>query len=160
MKESPKKRPAKPFKGVESSTKPFTKENQPSSESKSAGWTRKRLLRDLLQLTIDGEQPDAKIVKAFIAGYLGKKEKELSDNLTLEQCMDLRLIEKAIKEGDTSAYTAIKDRVYGKPNLQINANVSLANVNLRNFTEAELLEIAEGRMTEKNFEEIFERIKK
>lgn len=41
MDKTPKKRPVKPFNGA-ADGKPFTTENQPSPEAKSAGWEQRR----------------------------------------------------------------------------------------------------------------------
>ncbi len=66
---TPKKRPAKPFRGVIDG-KSFTKENQPTSEQKSKGWQEWRKERHLTQSIINmmvGE--DGKPTKTF-TGYM------------------------------------------------------------------------------------------
>ena len=66
------KRPAKPFRGAVDG-KPFTTENQPTSEEKKNGWQEKRAQRHLTQMIIkkvlddnNGENLD-EIVESIIA---------------------------------------------------------------------------------------------
>lgn len=92
-------------------TKPFTKENQPSRESKRLGWAKKNALKDILNLStgkiFDGEK---KNYRKLAATYLGIPEKDV----TIRMVMEFRQIEKAIKDGETSAFNAIFDRAYGR----------------------------------------------
>jgi len=118
------KTPTKPRRGKvcagAKDGKPFgTEQAQPSPEAKSAGWLRKRQLRELLKMQITGKAPAAEMVKRFVASYLGVAESDVKDELTLEVAMDLRQIEKAITKGDTKAYEVVKDRVYGKPKVTV-----------------------------------------
>lgn len=87
----------------------FTSDNQPSGEAKSLGKKKKKMLRDLLELAYQG--PARGKARQLAATYLGVDESEL----TVENMMHFKQIESAIKKGNTFAYVAVLDRVYGKP---------------------------------------------
>lgn len=94
------------------SPKPFSKTNQPSNEAKKAGHTRRRLLKDILNITTGAKfEGSAKDYRFLTAKYLGIPENQVS----IRMVMDFRQIEKAILKGDTQAYNALMDRGYGKP---------------------------------------------
>ncbi|MBL7961464.1 hypothetical protein JNL27_14615 [bacterium] len=122
----PKRRPAKPFKGIESSTNPFSKDRQPSPEAKSAGWLKKRTLKELLAMELSGTDKSAALVRSFVSKYLGVKESEVGNEITLEIAMHLRQIEKAIAKGDTRAYEVLNERAYGK-NISVDVNAGLVD---------------------------------
>lgn len=107
-----KKRPHKPFKGDEGVK--FTADTQPSPEAKSAGWLKKRTLKELLAMELSGTDKSAALVRSFVSKYLGVKESEVGNEITLEIAMHLRQIEKAIAKGDTRAYEVLNERAYGK----------------------------------------------
>lgn len=90
---------------------PFSKENQPSSESKKAGWARRAALKDLLKIVttkkFDGDDND---YKKQTAKYFGIPENEV----TILMVMEFRQIHKAITGADTSAFNAVMDRAYGR----------------------------------------------
>lgn len=88
----------------------FSKDNQPSSESKRQGKKRKRLLKDLAQALVTGDRLEK--CKA-IAEKVGLDLTD--DEYTLELGMTLKQIERAYDEGDTRAYQAAMDRMLGKP---------------------------------------------
>lgn len=140
---TPKKRPAKPFQGAKDG-KPFTKETQPSPQAKSAGWQKKRTLKQLLAMELRGTDKSAQLVRSFVSKYLGIKENEVGNEITLEIAMHLRQIEKAITKGDTRAYEAVNERAYGK---KIQADISIENINLDDFTVEELRMIEEDEAT-------------
>lgn len=105
------KRPSKgrvPFRGAVDG-KPFSKDNQPSPEAKSKGKKKSKLLTELLELTFKG--PTRGKIKAAMAKYMGIPEEEL----TVEDMMHGRQIERAISKSNTFAYMAVMDRAFGKP---------------------------------------------
>ena len=102
MAKSTGKRP--PLKG-----KQFSSDYQPSGEAKSRGWRKSKLLKDILDMAWNGRS-GAKL-RATAAEYLNIPE----DQLTVEDLMNFRQIELAIKKQNTFAYTAVMDRAHGKP---------------------------------------------
>jgi hypothetical protein len=94
------------IKGTDGNT--FSKDNQPSGESKSKGRIKKYLLRDIAQQLLTGDSKDA---IQDLARYLGIDP----DQIDIETAMHLKQMERALKEGDTKAYNAVMDRVKGKP---------------------------------------------
>ena len=90
--------------------KKFTSDRQPSPEAKSEGWKKRRLLRDLADALIEGEQ--LKELKE-LANNLGMPLE--NDEVTLEVAMSLKQVQKALLRGDTKAYNAVLDRLKGKP---------------------------------------------
>lgn len=106
---------AKPGRGGQKppvTTKPFTKENQPSNEAKKAGWAKRKKLTELLEIStgvkFDGSLKD---YRGMAAQFFDIDTSEV----TVKMMMEFRQIEKAILKGDTFAYTAVMDRAYGKP---------------------------------------------
>ncbi len=94
----------------------FGKDNQPSPEAKSDGWRRRRTLQELADALLNTSGINKAKQTAIECGM------DLQDDeFTLEVVMTLRQIEKAIKKGDTQAYSAAMDRMKGKP-LQKNEN--------------------------------------
>lgn len=87
----------------------FTSENQPSNELKKKGHAKRRLLKDLLEMAFTG--PKGGKLKKAAATYLGIPEEEL----TVEDMMHFRQIERAIGKQNTFAYMAVMDRAFGKP---------------------------------------------
>lgn len=91
----------------------FTAENQPTPAAREAGQRKKKAKKDMarliLQMKFAGKMDHA--LKKRVAKLFGVKEKVL----TIEIMMHLRQAEKAIVKSDTYAYTALLDRVYGKP---------------------------------------------
>ena len=88
----------------------FTSDNQPSPEAKKKGWQKKRLLKDLADILLQGDK-----LNEFkkLAKDLGI---DLTDEeMTLEVAMSLKQAEKAIQKGDTSAYNSVMDRLKGRP---------------------------------------------
>src|SRR5687768_6244353 len=85
----------------------FTSDNQPSGEAKSLGKKKKRLLKDILELSFIG--PSGGRLKKAASEYLGIPQEEI----TVEMMMQFRMVEKAIKDSDTPAFNAIMDRAYG-----------------------------------------------
>ena len=84
---TPKKRPAKPFRGAIDGV-PFTSENQPTPEQKKKGWEELRKARILTQ--------------TILSHFLGSN---LDDNQKLEDYVDSLV--KLAKEGNAKAIEAI-----------------------------------------------------
>ena len=92
----------------------FTSDNQPSPEAKKKGWQKKRLLKDLADILLQGDK----------LNEFKKLAKDLGidltdDEMTLEVAMSLKQAEKAIEKGDTSAYNSVMDRLKGRPMQEI-----------------------------------------
>lgn len=91
---------------------PFSADNQPSSESKKRGWDKRKKSKELAEAILSLKFVGAKDskLKQMMAEMFGVKEKDL----TVEMMMLFRQTEKAIQKGDTFAFMAVMDRVYGK----------------------------------------------
>jgi hypothetical protein len=87
----------------------FSSDNQPTGEAKSAGHKKRRMLKDILELTFAG--PKGSKLKKTAAAYLGLPEEEI----TVEDMLNFRQIERAIGKSNTFAYMAVMDRAFGKP---------------------------------------------
>ncbi|MBQ0732973.1 hypothetical protein [Aquimarina celericrescens] len=103
----------------------FSKKNQPSKRSKSEGRKRKYLLKKIAEQLV--EVNALKEVQDFLL-YLDFK----IDRITLETAMDLKQIEKALKNGDTIAYKAIMNRLRGKPHQEIGNNITIEQFSFSN----------------------------
>lgn len=104
------KRPHKPFKGKEDGV-PFSKENQPSPEQKSMGWQKKKALKDLLNLPLEGEESKAR--REELLGYLGLPKDLI---LTVEEFLHLKMFVLQLKTNNNTtvqAYEKIMNRAYG-----------------------------------------------
>lgn len=124
MAETPRKRGKNMIRSEDG--KPFKKGEDQSrlSEAKKKGWAEKRLLKNLLNIITD-KKFNAKQNsdwRQLASEFFGIPAEEI----TVETMMEFRQFEKAINNGDTYAYNAIKDRVYGKPkqSLDIDADVN------------------------------------
>jgi hypothetical protein len=106
----------------------FTKENQPSNESKKAGWARSKRNRKLAQLILnrqfvgmisiktktgDYQLQDSKFRKV-LKEFFGLSENEMND-MSNEAAIMLRMVGQAITLGDTNAAAMMLERAYGKP---------------------------------------------
>lgn len=96
----------------------FTSDNQPSKEAKIEGKKKKKLFKNIADQLVSG---DSKKSLEALAVYLGVS----IDELDIETAMHLKLIEKVFKDGDTRAYTAIMDRLKGKPLQEVKNKHSL-----------------------------------
>jgi len=115
-----------PRKSIRNDGKKFSKEYQPSGEAKSKGKRKKRVLKDLAEALVSGEGLEkAKKTAAEVGLDL------LDDEYSLEITMTLRQVEKALKKGDTSAFSAAMDRLRGKPK-QI-SEISLSDGNEKGY---------------------------
>ena len=88
--------------------KGFTKDNQPSGKAKSDGWKKKALLKEISNQILSGTSKNS---LKNLAAFIGVDIEELD----VETAMHLKQIEKALKDGDTRAYSAVMDRIKGKP---------------------------------------------
>lgn len=92
---------------------------QPSSESKKAGWARRKknqeLARQVLAMKFIG-QDNTRIGRLFkdkMKTYFGLSPQQIEE-LDNEAAIMLRLIGSAIEDGDNDAAREIMDRAYGK----------------------------------------------
>lgn len=93
----------------------FTSEKQPSPENKKKGQKQYWALRRLLELSTGQKfTGSTKEYRKATADYFNIPE----DEVTISMIMDFRQIEKSIKKADTTAYKAVKDRAFGKPNTE------------------------------------------
>ncbi len=84
-------------------------------EQKSAGWAKKRTLKELLNLCLIGDDQTSIKAREALSTILKCNPDELK-GMTFEEVMDLRQIQRAWN--DSRAWKAIKDVVYGS-NMQI-----------------------------------------
>ena len=103
----------------------FTKENQPTSEAKSAGRKRVRDLKQLAAMLLNGEGVDRAKLTAKQVGINLE-----DDEYTLEIVMTLRQVEKALKKGDTRAYNAAMDRMRGKAPANLDITTGGESINI------------------------------
>jgi len=89
----------------------FSKKRQPKPEKKSAGWKRKRTLKELLNICLTGEDTNSIKLRESLAMILGMKPEELK-GMTFEEAMDLRQIQRAMN--DSKAWKSLKETVYGQ----------------------------------------------
>jgi len=94
--------------------KKFSSKNQPSPEAKKKGWQKKRLLKDLANILLQGDKLNE---FKLLANDLGIDLND--DEMTFEIAMSLKQAEKAIQKGDTSAYNSVMDRLKGRPMQEI-----------------------------------------
>lgn len=86
----------------------FSSENQPSAKAKSEGIKKKYLLKDISNQLLQG---DSKKAMESLAEYMGVDV----DRIDVELAMHLKMMERALKEGDVKAYNSVMDRIKGKP---------------------------------------------
>lgn len=107
-----------PFDGKKDG-KHFSSESQPSSEAKKAGWARKlkgqELARAVLELAFKGNVDND--LRKEAAEYYNIEPSEIN----VEMMLLFRQAQKAIQQSDTSAFSAIMDRAFGKPKEKIEA---------------------------------------
>jgi hypothetical protein len=91
----------------------FTKKRQPSPEAKKEGWAKRKRGTELVRLILEMKFIGAKDhpLRQAVADFFGVKE----NDITNEQILHFRQIQKAVLEGDTTAYKAIIERGYGQP---------------------------------------------
>lgn len=97
----------KNFKGKSKYTQ-FSSTNQPDPKLISKGHKRGQLIKKIASQIVKGGVREDLIP---LAEYLGVDP----DKIDLETLLHLTQMHKAIKEGDTSAYNAIMNRILGKP---------------------------------------------
>lgn len=110
------KRPTRAFRGAVDGT-PFSKENQPAPELKRNGWAKKlhgrELAKAIMNLPFKGQ--DNSELKKAAAKYYNVPEEEI----TVEQMMFFRQIEKSIQKADTPAFKVVQERTYGLPKQEV-----------------------------------------
>lgn len=97
--------------------KPFSKDNQPSSESKKAGWLKKKRNKELAQYLLGrawrkNKQGDDFTKQMFEFFDISPEE---ADELTYEAVIMLKQIAQAIKLGDNTSAQIMFERAFGKP---------------------------------------------
>jgi hypothetical protein len=109
----PQKRPGRGGNILPDTDKLFSKNNQPTSEAKKAGWLKKKrsyeLVKAVLDLSFKGKKNT--VIKKQAALYFGVSE----DDITMEVMLIFKQVEKAIQKADTPAFNAVMDRAFGKP---------------------------------------------
>lgn len=93
----------------------FSASNQPDPELLRKGWARKRALKQLLKVQNPGMFHGSKTDYVSVVAAFFNIPEEHKDLVTVRMIMDYRQIEKAVLKGDTYAYEAVLNRVYGKP---------------------------------------------
>jgi hypothetical protein len=95
-----------------STGKKFTSEYQPSSEAKKAGIRRSKTLRELLTMPLKSKLPksEEQFIRQVMNTY-GIEREEVDVRLFME----MKLAQRAYKDGDAIAYKALLDRAFGKP---------------------------------------------
>lgn len=99
----------------------FSKKNQPTPEKKSAGWKRKLMLKELLNICINGNDAMSKELRKSLAKILKIPANELKA-MTFEEAMDLSQIQRAMHS--TKAWKDIKEVVYGQKH-EINGDMNI-----------------------------------
>lgn len=90
--------------------KPFSKDNQPSPEAKSAGKLKGKRGQELARALLAIHAPESDH-RAACAAYLNIPD----DEITIEMMMVYRQAQKALDGQDTPAFNAVTDRAFGKP---------------------------------------------
>lgn len=115
VKESPKRNGGKgKLKGAKDGV-PFTKENQPSSELKKAGWARRLGLKEMMSV-VPNPKADKKVGAMMnkVAKYF---EIPLTE-VTVRMMMDYRMQLEAAHNGNVQAYKAVTERTDGRPRIE------------------------------------------
>lgn len=97
--------------------KPFSKENQPSSEAKKAGWLKKKRNKELAQYLLNRawrKRPKEDQFTKEMFEYFDITEDE-AEELTHEAVIMLKQIAMAQKNGDNTAASQMFERAFGKP---------------------------------------------
>lgn len=107
---------------------------QPSSESKRAGWLKKKRNRDLIQIILGMKYVGtggkfAQQMKEYF-GLTPEQVEELSN----EAAMVFRMVGQAIEKGDTASANLILERGYGKPKEVIDLTDEEGNKPIINIT--------------------------
>lgn len=95
---------------------------QPTRLQKSLGHHRKKTLRDLLNLTLQGKHKDITEARRLIADLIGCSEKE-AEQFTFEEWINLTQIRRAALKSD--AWKAVMERLYGAPTQTINERINI-----------------------------------
>lgn len=89
-------------------------QEQPSSESKKAGWAKRRRNRELAQYLLGLQFVGKEGYKESVAKYFGLSLEEVSE-MSNEAMIMLKQIGLAIERGDQEAARQLMERAYGKP---------------------------------------------
>ena len=103
----------------------YSKENQPDPSAKSEGWRKRRELKELADMLLNGERLEVAKQQAAQVGINLE-----DDEYTLEIVMTLRQVEKALKKGDTRAYIAAMDRMRGKAPANLDITTGGESINI------------------------------
>lgn len=92
----------------------FTKENQPSFEARSKGQQKRFRGQELARMMLNCRYiptNDDNGIREVVAGSLGIAP----EDVTIEQVITFRQMQKAITQQDTVAYNAVSNRAFGFP---------------------------------------------
>lgn len=93
----------------------FTKENQPSSEAKKAGWARKNGLKEMMSI-VPNPKADRKL--SAMMNKVAKFFEIPVTEVTIRLMMDYRMQLEAAHNGNVHAYKVVTERIEGKPRMQ------------------------------------------
>jgi hypothetical protein len=112
--------------------------NQPGPEAKKKGWLKRKRSRALVQamLELAHKGPTEGALRQQAAEYFGVEPEEITN----EVMMVMRQIALAIEKGDTTAFTQLMDRAYGKPkeDLTVHSETSTAAVQIEQVSPESL----------------------
>jgi hypothetical protein len=93
----------------------FTKDKQPTPEAKSAGWTRRMGLKEMMSV-VPNPKADRKVSAMMnkVAKYF---EIPLTE-VTVRMMMDYRMQLEAAHNGNVQAYRVVTERVEGRPRIE------------------------------------------
>lgn len=125
----------------------FSNANQPPAELKKLGWAKRKILSQILQakLPCPEEFAETEAIKQLAATF-GIEPKKL----TIELAMHLKMVHKAIYDGDVSAYEKVMNRAYGLPVMPIASN-NKSLVEIRVVTGSQAVEEASEELIPKAF---------
>ncbi len=92
--------------------KMFAKDRQPSPEAKKNGWKKKKFTRDTIRAMLELPATIPEKMREELVEIYGE---EVVASITNGQLMTLKQMHKAIKNGDTAAFTAVIDQGIGRP---------------------------------------------
>jgi cytolysin (calcineurin-like family phosphatase) len=96
----------------------FSSTNQPSGKAKSEGKKKAKLLKEIAAMPVT-DTLYSKIKK--VADMMGLTQEDVN----IELAMHLKQMQNAIDEGDVRSYTALFDRLKGKPKQDISVDGSV-----------------------------------
>jgi len=93
--------------------KQFSSTNQPDPEKQKATKAKKRVIKETIRALLETQYkfaPDSQLKKQMVAAFGADVLKK-----PILEVMALQQVQKAILKGDTQAFTALLDRVDGRP---------------------------------------------